>query len=99
MNTKMFNAIYDYYKEHYDQIEERELYKWEAVVHFRENWNLEAADFPAMLKNSLSMTENLLHSGNYFPARMIVWLAEREPEKVRDLFRMLFDLSLDIKER
>ena len=99
MNTKMYDAIYDYYKKHYGQIEQREIYKWKAVVHFQNTWDIEAKDFPKMLENALSKTSNLMSSGSYFPRRMIVWAAEKEPEEVRLLFRLLYDLSLDIKER
>lgn len=99
MNTKMYDAIYDYYKKHYGQIEQKEIYKWKAVVHFQNTWDIEAKDFPKMLEKALSKTSNLMSSGSYFPRRMIVWAAEKEPEEVRLLFRLLYDLSLDIKER
>lgn len=99
MNTKMYDAIYDYYKIHYSQIEKREIYKWEAVVHFQKNWDIDAENFPAMLEKSLKKTANLMSSGNYYPRRMIIWAAKKEPETVRELFGMLYDLSLDIKER
>ena len=99
MNRKMYNAIYDYYKSHYGQIEQKEIYKWEAVLHFQNNWDIEAEDFPDMLERALNKTSNLMSSGNYYPRRMIVWAARKEPEQVRGLFRMLYDLSLDIKER
>lgn len=99
MNRKMYDAIYDYYKSHYGQIEQKELYKWEAVLHFQNNWDIEAKDFPDMLEKALNKTSNLMSSGNYYPRRMIVWAARKEPEQVRELFRLLYDLSLDIKER
>lgn len=99
MNTKMYDAIYDYYKKHYGQIEKKEIYKWKAVVHFRENWDIEADNFPKMLEKALSKTSNLMSSGSYYPRRMIVWAAEKEPEEVRLLFRLLYDLSFDVKER
>ena len=93
------HAVYDYYKMHYDKIEKRELYKWEAIVHFQKYWDIEASDFPTMLEKSLRKTRNLMSSGNYYPRKMIVWAAKKEPEKVRELFRMLYDLSLDVKVR
>lgn len=99
MNIKMYDAVYDYYKKHYGQIEQREIYKWKAVVHFQENWDIEADDFPKMLEKALSKTSNLMSSGSYYPRRMIVWAAEKEPEEVRILFKLLYDLSIDIKER
>lgn len=95
----MFDAVYNYYKEHYESIEKKELYKWKAVVHFKDTWNIDAENFPEMLENALKKTSNLMSSGNYYPRKMIVWAAQKEPEKVRELFRQLYDLSLDLKER
>ena len=99
MNTKMFDAIYNYYKEHYEDIEKRELYKWKAVVHFQDNWNIDAKNFSEMLENALKKISNLMSAGNYYPRKIIVWATKKEPEKVRDLFRQLYDLSIDLKER
>ena len=95
----MFDAVYNYYKGHYESIEKKELYKWKAVVHFKDTWNIDAENFPEMLENALKKTSNLMSSGNYYPRKMIVWAAQKEPEKVRELFRQLYDLSLDLKER
>ena len=99
MNTKMFDEVYNYYKEHYEGIEKKELYKWKAVVHFKEKWDIDAENFPEMLEEALKKTSNLMSSGNYYPRKMVVWAAKKEPEKVRELFRQLYDLSLDLKER
>lgn len=99
MNTKMFDEVYNYYKEHYESIEKKELYKWKAVVHFKDKWDIDAENFPEMLEDALKKTSNLMSSGNYYPRKMIVWAAKKEPEKVRELFRQLYDLSLDLKER
>lgn len=99
MNTKMYDAIYEFYKSNYNQIEQNEIYKWKAVVHFRDNWNIEAEDFAGMLEKALKKTANLMSAGNYYPRRMIIWAAKKEPEKVRRLFRNLYDLSSDLKER
>ncbi len=101
MNYAKFNEIYDFYKKHYKQIEKKELYKWEAVVNFKKYWDIDVptADFAAMLKASLNKTNNLMSSGNYYPRRMIYWVADKDPEAVRALFKNLYDLSIDIKER
>ena len=76
-----------------------EKYKWIAVKHFQDNWNIDAPDFAAMLKQSLSKTGNLLVSVNNFPARMITEFAEADPEKVRMMFKDLFDESKNLNER
>ncbi len=99
MNIKMFDAVYDFYKGHYRKIEQREIYKWEAVVHFQNNWDINAGNFPAMLGNALYKTKNLMAAGYYYPREFIVWAAEKEPEKVRRMFQDLYDLSADLKER
>lgn len=95
----MYNALYIFYKSHYEQIGTREIYKWEAVKHFKDVWDIEAEDFAGMLEKALGKTYNLMSAGNYFPRTMIIWAAKKEPEEVRLLFRLLYDLSLDVKER
>lgn len=76
-----------------------EKYKWEAVKFFQDNWDVNAADFAAMLTLSLSKTYNLLASMNNFPARMIEKFAETAPEEVRAMFLALFDESKDVVTR
>ena len=78
---------------------EDEKFKWEAVKCFQDNWNIEAEDFAEMLKRSLAKTYNLLASTNNFPKQMIEAFAEEMPEKVRAMFRNLFDENKDIAER
>ena len=39
-----------------------EKYKWIAVKHFQDNWNIDAPNFAEMLKNALAKTGNLLVS-------------------------------------
>ncbi|MCD8306029.1 MAG: EVE domain-containing protein [Prevotella sp.] len=76
-----------------------ERYKWYAVKMFQDNWDINAEDFPTMLRTSLSETHNLLASTNNFPRRMIRHLAERSPEEVRNAFRALYDENRDVVER
>ena len=76
-----------------------EKYKWEAVKHFQDNWNIDAEDFPTMLSNALSKTGNLLAAMNFFPRRMIKQYATRFPKEVKGLFEGLFNESSDLKER
>ena len=99
MNIKMFDAVYNFYKSHYNQIEKQELYKWKAVVHFQKHWDIEAENFPAMLEEALSETRNLMSAGKYYPRGMIIWAAQQEEENVRALFRQLYDLTIDLRVR
>lgn len=76
-----------------------ENFKWKAIQHFQKYWNIDAADFAAMLDQSLAKTFNLLSSGYYYAKAMIVQFAKEDPEGVRELFRMLYDETRDLSER
>jgi hypothetical protein len=99
MNYKIIEDYIEQYKNRFPEINQMEIYKWKAVKHFQENWDIEAVDFADMLKKSLDKTKNLLGSGNYFPRRMIKTFAQKEPEEVRRLFKILFDQTLHLEER
>lgn len=55
------------YKANFNQNISNEIYKWEAVKCFKENWNINAEDFAEMLSRSLYKTGNLLAGAMYFP--------------------------------
>lgn len=99
MNQEALQQVIEFYKCNYAMIEKHELYKWKALKCFQENWNIENEDFCDMLKKSLAKTYNLMSAGNYFPSKSIVWMAEKEPEYVRGMFRDLFSLSKDLRGR
>ena len=96
--SKLYSLI-EIFKEGFKENFLEEKYKWEAVKHFQDNWNIDAEDFPTMLSNALSKTGNLLAALNFFPRRMIKQYATRFPEEVRGLFEGLFNESSDLKER
>lgn len=99
MNRKAFENIIAFYKKNYAQIEKQEIYKWKAVQTFQAHWNIEAEDFYCMLNLSLRDTKNLMAAGNYYPREWILWMAKKDSEVVRDMFRGLFDLTADFKKR
>ena len=76
-----------------------EKYKWKAIKCFQDNWDVNASDFPEMLKRSLDETYNLLASQNNFPKKMILMFAQQAPEEVRAMFITLYDESKDVYER
>lgn len=78
---------------------QNEKYKWEAVKHFQDNWDINAPDFAKMLEASLAKTSNLLTSVNNYPKGMIIGFAKAAPEDVRAMFMALFDESRDYWER
>lgn len=91
--------IIEGYKKYFPEHWKDEKYKWEAIKHFQDNWDIEAPDFAKMLDNSLAKTENLLASINNFPRGMIVQFAQAAPEEVRGMFTDLFDESREVFER
>ena len=99
MNQKAFENIISFYKANYSKIERQELYKWKAVQTFQDNWDIDAEDFHGMLQRSLHDTSNLMSAGNYYPRRMILWMAEKDEDTVRGMFRELYDLTIDFKVR
>ncbi len=89
-----------YYKKDFVQKQwTNEKYKWEAVKHFQDNWDINADDFAEMLTRSLGKTYNLLASMNNFPAGMIEVFAKTAPEEVRGMFIALFDETQDVVQR
>ncbi len=88
-----------YYKRNIEKSWEDENYKWKAIKHFKDKWDVNADDFAGMLEESLIFTYNLIQGGMYYPRKMIVEFAKIDPEKTRGLFKLLFDESLPLVER
>lgn len=96
---RLMEVLVEYKKDFVPKQWGNEKYKWEAVKHFQDNWDVNAPDFADMLERSLAKTYNLLASRNNFPAGMIVGFAKTAPEEVRSMFIALFDESRDYYER
>ena len=93
------NILTEYKKDFAGQWWEDEKYKWEMVRWFQDHWDIEAGDFPAMLSEAMKKTDNLLASKNRYPLQILQEICQAEPEKVRSLFRGLYDESEDYVER
>lgn len=76
-----------------------EKYKWEAVKHFQDHWDIDAENFSEMFKSATDKTFNLLASGYAYPRRMIYNFAKADDAGVRTMFRELFDESKDLAVR
>ena len=76
-----------------------ELYKWEAIKSFQDNWDINAVNFVDMWDKSTKEADNLLGSRNTYPRKMIAEFAEQEPETVRAMFETLFDEDHNLEER
>lgn len=98
MDYVALKQIISDYKSNFSRIREEEDYKWKAVQHFQENWQIDVENFAEMLKISLNKTHNLLAVGS-FPRDTICEMAKWEPEKVKTLFIKLYDEKVDVTER
>jgi len=78
---------------------EDEQYKWIAVKHFQDHWDIEVSDFAAMFKEATAKHINLLSSQSYYPRGMILEFAAADQEAVRQMFRELFDEDKSVVDR
>ena len=98
MYTGNIKTIIRIYKQFFEVNNPEERYKWHNIRHFQDQWDLNANDFAAMFTRSLPATKlvNLLDNGSYYhPLASLKKMAGLEPERVRSLFRMLFDETID----
>lgn len=96
---KLRAVLVDYKRDFVPQQWENERYKWEAVKHFQDNWDIKAHDFAEMFTKATDKTYNLLASMNNFPRGMIQGFAEADAEATRAMFINLFDETKNFAER
>lgn len=99
INCEKLKRVLDGYKQYFPSHWEDEKYKWEAIKHFQDNWDIKAENFGEMFKQATERTYNLLASGYAYPRTMIMNFAKADDEAVRQMFRNLFDESRDLGER
>ena len=99
MNYEEIASAIEGYKEYLPEHFKDEKYKWEAVKHFQDNWDIDAEDFGAMFKKATQKAGNLLASVSSFPRGMILEFAKADKEATRQMFRNLYDESIDLAQR
>ncbi|MBR4346218.1 MAG: AAA family ATPase [Oscillospiraceae bacterium] len=99
INPNKIVSVIEGYKQYFPEHWENEKYKWEAVKHFQDNWDIEAENFGTMFKKATDKTFNLLASGYAYPRGMILEFAKADDNAVREMFRRLFDESLALSDR
>lgn len=99
INIEKLKPILEGYKAYFPSHWDDEKYKWEAVKHFQDHWNIDAEDFGEMFKQATDKTFNLLASGYAYPRGMITNFAKADDEATRAMFRNLFDESQDLAAR
>lgn len=76
--------------------EPNETYKYLAINTFQQNWDLEAEDFYQMFRASFSKVSNLLYQNSW---GFIEKSTQLFPNKIREMFRNLYDESVEISQR
>ena len=87
------------YKENFATVDKQERYKWQAVAWYKQHWDLDATDFAQMVTVAFEKADNLLASGMYYAYKMLTEFANADPEKVREIFRTLYDESIPFADR
>jgi len=99
IDIEKLNDILEGYKAYFPDHFNEEKYKWEAIQHFQDNWNIDAPNFGDMFQLATDKTYNLLASGYVYPRGMIINFAKADDEAARQMFRNLYDESRDLGER
>ncbi len=99
LNLSLIREIIKEYKTQFQNINLKEIYKWQMTKTFQDNWDVGRPDFANMVNEALQNTSNLLDSGQYFAGKVVRELPELEPEGMRKLFRGLYDEEKDLFNR
>lgn len=103
-DKEKLQTLIEAYKKKFQEDWPGEGYKWEAVRHFREHWDIDAkkfdGNFAEMFKEATSKTNNLLSSFKKNPKYMI----EKQfgilyPDETQNMFRMLSDHTHSLEQR
>ena len=64
-----------------------EVYKWQAIKHFQQYWNIEASDFYEMFKEAFRKRGNLVYQNSF---SFLDALGKYFPEQLRSLFIIVY---------
>lgn len=74
-----------------------EVYKWEAVQHFQENWNIDSVDFYKMFNESFRKKANLVYQNSY---GFLDKLGKVFPDKLNEFFQIIYtEKDVDFYEK
>lgn len=99
IDLERLKPILEGYKAYFPSHWDDEKYKWEAIKHFQDHWNIDAENFGDMFKQATDKTFNLLASGYAYPRGMITNFAKADDDATRAMFIALFDESQDLAAR
>lgn len=88
MNEKINELIENYITlRREDPNNENEVYKWYAIDHFQQHWDINAVDFYEMFKESFRKRGNLVYQNSF---SFLDALGKYFPEQLRNLFIIVY---------
>ena len=80
---------------------ERDLYRWESLQNFQQQWDLSTEDLTQMYDQSLQNTQTvrLWKDRQYFPKQIMLLFCDLQPDYVRFAFQDLFNEEKAINSR
>jgi 5-methylcytosine-specific restriction protein B len=99
LNEVKVKKLIQLYKEYIKAPQYNELYKWEAIKNFQDNWNIDAEDFGKMLEKCFPGNNNLWAGSHFLPISMLLSFITLDKEKVKAMFNKLYDEELPLLER
>jgi len=93
MVLEIINREIEQYKKLISSTDYDELYKWEALKSFQDNWDPDSNDFKSMYDRSLHSKHsgNLWANPHWFPKAVMLKFIEHDENRVRQMFLDLFD--------
>lgn len=95
---QMLNEYQQSFAENFNG-EPNEKYKWVALKQFQDHWDIDASNFNDMFLTATSKHINLLNSGHFFARSMISEFIDIDAERVRNMFKVLYDEDRTLAER
>jgi Cdc6-like AAA superfamily ATPase len=94
----ILDLLPDYFSILQKEKENSELYKWQAIQHFQENWDINVPDdeFHEMFKRALSKRENLIFKNSF---GFLNSLSKEMPREAKDLLSYLYNEEIPLEER
>lgn len=95
MDRVLFQQLVKNYIDKYEEMNDQdhyEVFKWIAISHASQNWDLEAENFGDMFKEAMRLSSTLINNKQIWPTNGITFLCEQGPEvqeSVREAFREL----------
>ena len=99
MNAETLGQAIGRYEARLGETRPQEVYKWQAIKHFRDTFDLDSTDLAANVDDAFAEAGNLLTGGSWFPKGMLKWFADAFPDDTRAALRRLFDEGSDLKGR